>query len=132
MIISCNKTERNLKLNLKIKNQEIEQVNNYKYLGLTIQNDLKWDIHINSIKRKISAMSGIISRLGSKLDSRTLKTIYYSYIHSQISYLIPVWGTSSPKYLIKNLQITQNNAIRRIFWSEYHINNNSTETIQKQ
>lgn len=132
MIITCKNTDRNSKLKLNIKNTEIEQVNNYKYLGLTIQNDLKWNTHINNIKRKVSAMSGVISRLGNKLNNSTLKTIYYSYINSQIAYLIPIWGTSSPKYLLQNLQITQNNSIRRIFHIDYHIHNISTNQIYTQ
>lgn len=122
MIIACNNRDRNIKLKLKIKNQKIEQTNHYKYLGLTIQNDLKRDIHMNIFKRKIS---------GNKLNNSSLKSIYYSYIHSQLSYLIPVWGTWPPKYLLNSLQITQNNALRRIFFREYHYNNISTDNIYK-
>lgn len=101
MIITNTQSNRKFKLSLKLRNQEIEQVNNYKYLGITIQNDLKWDIHIN----KVSAMICVVSRLGSKINNSTLKSIYYSYIHSQLCYLIPIWGSSSPNYLTKNLQI---------------------------
>lgn len=91
---------------LKIKNQKIEEVD---HLGLIIQNNLKWDKHINRIKRKIIAISGIIARLGNRINNTTLLSIYYSYIHSQIAYLSP-----------------------KIFYKNYYIENISTETIYKR
>lgn len=33
--------------------------------------------------------------------------LYYAYIHSTLTYMIPIWGTS-PKYTIKILQTLQN------------------------
>ena len=39
---------------LKIDNQQLELVTSYKVLGLVIQNNLKWNNHIESIVAKAS------------------------------------------------------------------------------
>lgn len=122
----------NTKLDLKIYNQEIEQVTNYKYLGLTIQNNLKWNIHINMVKRKISAISGIIKRMGNHVNQSTQKMIYAAYIQSQLSYLSCIWGLSTPTYLLNSLQVSQNNAVRNIYAKEYYIEGLHTNEIYKK
>lgn len=125
-----NKTQ-NTNIKITIKNETLEQVDSYRYLGITIQNNLKWDKHINIIKRKIIAMSGVVYRLGNRLNNQTLRSIYFAYIHSQLSYLAPIWGPTTAKYHITSLQISQNNAVRRIFSKNYHTDNMHTIDIYK-
>lgn len=61
LLIFNNKTPpENLKFNLKINNEGIEQVDNYKYLGLTIQNNLKWNIHIQNTISRVSSLCGVL------------------------------------------------------------------------
>lgn len=133
MIIAPNNSElMNYKLDLQINNLGIEQVEHYKYLGLTIQNDFKWNIQINIIKRKVSAMSGVVKRMGNRVNHSTLKMIYFAYIHSQLTYLAPIWGLSAPSYLLKSLQVSQNNALRNIFTTDYLIENLHTNEIYKK
>ena len=46
--------------NLSIDNTEIECVDEFNFLGITIHKHLKWDPHISSISRKIVSAIGII------------------------------------------------------------------------
>ena len=39
-------------LPVKIKGQDVDQVQSYKYLGVTIDNQLKWDVHASNIYKK--------------------------------------------------------------------------------
>lgn len=87
----------------------------------------------NNIKRKINAIiSEAVARLGTKINFKTLKSIYYSYVNSHLSYLIPIWGTSTPSYLLNSIQVTQNHAIRRIFYREYNIKKKGINDIIKK
>ena len=45
---------RNLILNLNINNEPVERVNEFNFLGLTIDETLSWHLHVQKISNKIS------------------------------------------------------------------------------
>ena len=59
------------------------------FLGITINNKLNWNSHINKVTNKISKTVGILNKLRSFLPSGELQTIYNTLI---LPYLI--YGTS--------------------------------------
>lgn len=120
MIIHPKQKSRKYSLDIKLNDVQIEQVNSFEYLGLTIQEDLHWDLQISKICTKMSRISGVMSRLGNSVNDQFLTSIYYAHIQSHISYMSPIWGHSASEQLINTLQVTQNNAIRSIFGSEYY------------
>lgn len=114
---------------LLIKNFEIERVHSFKYLGLHLQSDLKWNTHIDKLSKKISPMAGILYKLNKCTPSHLLRSIYFAHIHSKLVYLCPVWGSASPQYILNDLQILQNKAIRNIFHHDYYIEKLHTNEI---
>ena len=44
---------------LKLHDNQLEQVTEYKYLGVTITNTLSWSAHISSISSKARKLAGI-------------------------------------------------------------------------
>lgn len=110
----------NLRLNLIIDQTPVEQVKSYRYLGLMIQEDLKWDNHVELLARRVTSFCGVINRIGGKVNNSILISIYYAHIHSTFTYLLPIWGPTAPSFLLDWLQICQNNAIRRVFATEYY------------
>lgn len=92
----------------------IERVDSYKYLGLYIDSSLSWDVHINHIKSKLLPAVGVIKRLKYDLPSKSKLLIYFSLIHSHLTYLNAIWGTAAKKY-INPLQILQNKAIKHVY-----------------
>ena len=46
----------------KLHNHLLSPVEHYKYLGIIIQNDLKWHLHIQSITSKANQMLGLLKR----------------------------------------------------------------------
>lgn len=117
---------------LNIDDCPIERVYSLKYLGLIIQSNLKWDIHIDAICRKISSFSSVFNRLGNRIDPRVKREVYFAMIHSHLTYLSPVWSTTTTEFNLNRLQIAQNNAIRKIFNYEYFYEGLSTESIREK
>ena len=50
------------------------------FLGITINNKLNWNSHINKVTNKISKTVGILNKLRSFLPSGVLQTIYNTLI----------------------------------------------------
>ena len=63
---------------LKINSVTIDRVNDFKFLGLIISSNLKWNKHINHISIKVSKVIGIMFRLRTILPSDVLQTLYNS------------------------------------------------------
>ena len=61
-------------------------------LGITINNKLHWNSHINKVTNKISKTVGILNILRSFLPSGVLKTIYNTLILPHMTYGILAWG----------------------------------------
>ena len=112
MIISSPQKGNKPKFNL----HNIEEKNHIKYLGIYIDNNLNWALHIQHINSKISKNLGILFRLRHFLTLNTLKQIYSSLIYPYLHYGIMSWGNTYPTRLTK-VQTKQNKCIRCIFFS---------------
>ena len=53
--------------NIQINGSNIEFVDNFVFLGITINNKLNWNSHINKVTNKISNTVGILNKLRSFL-----------------------------------------------------------------
>lgn len=119
-------------LNLHINGIQINNTDSFRFLGLNIQNNLKWSLHIERILKRINSMSGVIHRIGSGVFPHVRIAIYHAHINSHITYLLAIWGPTATESQINKLQICQNSAIRRIFNVDYVINRlHSREILNK-
>lgn len=91
----------------------IKRVDSAKYLGMYINTNLTWTDHISKIKQKIAPMICVLRRVGYHIPKNLRYNIYYSYIHSHLTYLVQIWGSSSTDH-IGDLQILQNKALKAI------------------
>jgi hypothetical protein len=60
----------------------IKRVNEVKYLGLNMDEQLNFKRHIEKLRGKISPTVGMLHKLKFYLPSRILKSIYHAFIHS--------------------------------------------------
>jgi len=81
-----------INLDLKIEHTQIECVEQFNFLGLTIQKHLNWTQHINNTATKISRVVGILKNLKTYLPQRTLLTVYHSLLSSHLNYQLLSWG----------------------------------------
>ena len=105
-------------INILVDNQYIEKETSIKYLGLMIDENLKFDTHIENLCKKLSQTIFILRRLSKFCSEDVLLTAYYSLFLSRLRYAIPIWGMASPKS--KQLFILQKYALRIIFKLKKH------------
>ena len=93
-------------------------MNETKFLGIYLDDKVKYDKHINYICRKISVSNGIMYRIRSLVPISCLKSIYYSIIHQYILYCLPIFGATYNCYL-EQLFLAQKRAVRTISCAQY-------------
>jgi len=108
------------KVKIIIDNTELDNVSECKYLGVILDNDLKWKQHIELVYSKLIRFVPIFYKLRKKLSSSTLLMIYYAFIHPHTLYCIEIYANTHTSYLNKLTKL--NNKILRI------LQNKSLET----
>lgn len=86
--------------------KNIELVSKYVYLGLTIDCNFKWDIHIQKVCTRLRAIVSKLYRLKFFVPPNTLRIVYLSLAESLIRYGITSWGHSTKTNLlsVQNVQ----------------------------
>jgi len=97
----------------------IEQVNKYKMLGVWIDDQLKWQAHIDYIHRKISQGLFALKLIKSYASKKTLLNVYHALVQSHLQYGIITWGLASQTN-IRKLQVQQKKAIRLVHKTPYN------------
>ena len=72
-------------------------VEDFNFLGLTIDQHMTWNAHIQKISNKISRSLGVMNRLKRYLPQNISRTIYNSLILPHINHSILVWGFKSSR-----------------------------------
>ena len=98
---------------IMINNKPIEKVENFKFLGVIIDQNLSWNIHINHIANKLSRVCGILTKLKNMLPKNILRMIYCTLFLSHLNYGITAWGFHSCTRIImlqkKVIRLISNN-----------------------
>lgn len=98
---------------LKFNDVEIVRSNVNKFLGILLDENISWNPQIKNVERKVSKSIGILYTARSVLDKNLLKTLYYSFVHTHLSYGNIVWA-STPKTKLFTLFRYQKHAIKVI------------------
>ena len=114
-----------LKLQLKIGNNQIDQVNQHKLLGVTIDESLKWNIHINNIAKKISKTLYLLYRLKNVIDTQTKLLFFNAFIKCHIDYCSNSWGNAD-RTCLKKLDSLHRRSIKLI-----QSENKTSSTLEK-
>ena len=61
--------------------------------------NLNWKPHINYIKKKLCLSAGILVKARKYLPSNCLKTLYYTFVYTYLTYCIHIWGKAYQTHL---------------------------------
>ena len=86
------------KLSISINGNPVEQVTNFKFLCITLDQNITWNDHISKISIKVARVIGIMNKLKHIFPHQILRTLYNSLIHPHLIYGLYIWGFS-PKRL---------------------------------
>ena len=92
---------------------KIQKVKETKFLGVIIDNKLKWSAHIMYISKKIAKGIGILLKSRKVFDNGTLLSLYHTFVCPYLHYCIHVWGKAYDTHL-NDLVVLQNKAMRII------------------
>ena len=85
-----------------------------KLLGVMLDVNVSWRYHIKTVQNKLSKNIGLLCRAKQFLDETSLKTIYFSYIHSFLNYANIAWASTHFTKL-KTINYKQKQAARIVF-----------------
>ena len=86
-------------------NHDLDNVSEYKHLGVIIQYNPNWNSHIGYICKKASKRLGILNSVSHKLSRKSLETMYFSYVRSILEYADILFCNTSQENL-KQMDIT--------------------------
>lgn len=111
--LSITRNKKKLDRNYLLHGHVLENVDSAKYLGVTLQSDLRWSKHIDGVTNKASRSIGFLRR-NLKVNSRKIKeTAYKSLVRPLVEYAAPVWDPHTAKD-IKKVEMTQRRAARYV------------------
>jgi len=120
LTLNCNEThflqfltkkKKELQIQIMSSNSIISNLNSTTFLGLTIDSTLLWKDHIADLTSKLNKACYAIRTFKPFMTFNVLRTVYFSYFHSVMSYGIIFWGNS---HLSANIFKIQKRIIRII------------------
>ena len=105
-------------ISITLNGTVIRQVEHETFLGLELDETLKWYSHTEKIANCISKKIGMLARIKKMVSPRTLKLLYNCFILPNFTYGIPLWGGTFDKGL-NRLEKLQKKAIRIITRARY-------------
>jgi len=101
-----------------LENSELEEVKEFKDLGIITNHHLSWNAHIDYVVSKANRMLGLIKRTCKGLDDpKTLCTLYCSLVRSNLEYCSVVWSPYTKRNIDK-LERVQRRATKFILKSD--------------
>ena len=75
-----------------IGGEEIRRVEGARFLGVWVDQGLKWTGHIGQVRAKVGRLLGVLGRAGAVLGGRSLLSLYNGLVLPHLQYCLMVWG----------------------------------------
>ena len=89
----------------------LQNVSTAKYLGVNIQDNLNWGLHIDTITNKANKTLGFLRRNLKIGNKKTIETAYKAFVRPFLEYSATVWDPHSANN-IKTIENVQHRAAR--------------------
>ena len=101
---------------IQIDGQSIDRVCSAKLVGIHIQDDLKWDVHVQEMLKKARIKLHFLIQLKkSRVLPNPAISFYKSVIVPQLEYACPAWATSITKEQSNDIERIQKRALKIVF-----------------
>ena len=85
-------------LNFWIIGQKIHSLTQTKYLGIVLDENLKFKRHMQLLKTKLNRVNGLLAKIRHFISKNLLRTIYFAIFNSYLWYGCQIWD----KKILKN------------------------------
>ena len=106
-------------IELFINGERLKEVDFAKYLGVLIDNKLKWTNQIDAINLKLSKGNGLLAKIRHYVPSSVLRSLYFSFINPHIDYNQLNWSMAAPTNL-ESIEKKLKKAVRIISFEDSH------------
>ena len=109
-------------------NIKIKRETKIKYLGLTLEEHLRWDQHTNDICNKLKSLFPLFYNIRQYLDKDNIRNIYYTMVYSRIKYGSIITGQTTNENINK-IQTLQNKLLKVLYYKNYRY---STDNLHNE
>ena len=122
MMQLTNKTLNKIQASYTLEGTVLENVDNIKYLGVTITNDLKWNTHISNSCTKANRTLGFLRRTLFSCPQNVKEAAYKGMVRPILEYGSSVWDGSVllPQDTPRHPRTTQDALLYLKDTSKYH------------
>jgi len=106
-------------LTVLLNGKSVNRVVSTKFLGVVIDEHLKWSYHISSVESKVAKNVGLLAKLKYVLPRPLLLMLYNSLILPYLSYCSIIWANENNINKLKKITILQNKSVRIICKMNY-------------
>ena len=117
-MIFTNKVIDNNDVLISVNDTPIQRVRHVNFLGVLIDDKIKWNEHIGVICNRLSRNVGVLNKIKS-LPRDVLVMLYNTLIQPHLNYCIIAWACTSDQNLTRLLRL-QKRAMRIISHSDIH------------
>ena len=114
--------------NYSLHGHTLKRTDKMKYLGVMIQDDLKWNTHVNNITGKANKTLGLLRRNLRIGNSEVKDHAYKALVRPNLEYACSVWDPHT-KILKTQVEAVQRRAARFVT-NRYHNTSSVTDMLQ--
>jgi ribonuclease HI len=117
MVISSSTADMKTDPKLNADQDKIKLVESYRFLGVTIDNGLRFGEHVKTVIEKSRKRVRILKCMAWKdwgNSNEVQRTLYLQYVRSCLEYASPAWASLIEKTKLEQLERVQNEALRCI------------------
>lgn len=104
----------NSKIIVRYCGRILENVDEFRYLGLLLNSRFDWNSHVNKLCKSLSTLAGVFRKLSNLIPENLKISLYNSMFISQVLYCLPIYGSTTNENVI-SVQRLQNRAIKNLF-----------------
>jgi len=92
---------------IQVDRKSIKQVNQTKFLGVHIDNKIRWNTHTEYLEAKLSSLCYSMKTIKCTVTDKVLRITYYALVQSIMSYGVIFWALAAdaPRILIMQKKI---------------------------